>query len=410
MDDRPRWAQRLTAERTARGWSQADVVRAMRAHSQRALPDDKSLLRNWKRWESGETIPDATYQGLIAAAYGTVAGAIWPLTTRGRGRETGLAEVTGLTTLEVITQLRASSVDRAALDALRITADHLCTEYPHVPAPQLLIEGRAWLHRMSSLLGTTRLSLSQHREVLDTAGWLALLVGCVEYDSGDRAAAEDTRKAALSLGTEAGNAEVQGWALEMLAWFNLTRGDYAGVIAASDEGIAIAPHSGVAVQLFAQQAKAWARMGDRRQVEVSLDQGRKLLDGLPHPENLDHHFRVDPGKYDFYAMDCYRRAGENALAEVYASEVIQASTGEDGTEHAPMRIAEARITQGVVAARQGDVEQAIALGQRALTGDRQSIPSLLMVSSELTTLLANQHPDEPEVSGYLEQLRALKAS
>jgi hypothetical protein len=410
MDDRPRWAQRLTAERTARGWSQADVVRAIRAHSQRALPDDKSLLRNWKRWESGETIPDATYQALIAAAYGTVAAAIWPVTARGRGRETGPAEAAGLTTLDVITQLRASSVDRAALDALRITADHLCTEYPHVPAPQLLIEGRAWLHRISSLLGTSRLSLAQHREVLDTAGWLALLVGCVEYDSGDRAAAEATRRAALSLGAEAGNAEVQGWAMEMLAWFSLTRGDYAGVIAAAGEGIAIAPHSGVAVQLYAQKAKAWARIGDRRQVEVSLDRGRQLLDGLPHPEDLDHHFKVDPGKFDFYAMDCYRRAGENALADVYAAEVIQTSTGDDGSEHAPMRIAEARITQGVVAARGGDLEQAIALGQQALSGARKSLPSLAMVSSELTTLLATRYPGEPEVTSYLDQVRALKAS
>jgi len=38
---------------------------------------------------------------------------------------------------------------------------------------------------------------------------------------------------------------------------------------------------GVAVQLAAQEAKAWARIGDRRQTEVALDQGRRLLDVLP---------------------------------------------------------------------------------------------------------------------------------
>lgn len=410
MDDRPRWARRLTAERTARSWSQMDVVRVMRAHSARPLPDDAHLLRNWKRWESGATTPGATYRTLIAAAFGTVAAAIWPVTGPVRGHEADLAGATGLTTLEVITRLRAAAVDQATLDALRITADQLCTDYPHVSAAQLLVEGRAWLHRISSLPGTTRLSLSQHREVLDTAGWLALLVGCVEYDSGDRSAAEATRKAALSLGTESGNAEVQGWACEMRAWFSLTAGDYAGVIAASDEGIALAPASSVAVQLHAQKARAWARIGDRRQVEVALDHGRRLLDQIPHPENLDHHFKVDPGKFDFYAMDCYRRAGENTLATVYADEVIQASTSDDGTEHAPMRIAEARITQGVIAAREGDIEHAVALGQKALAGDRQSLPSLLMVSSELTALLAARHPAQPEVAGYLDQVRAIKAS
>ena len=55
-------------------------------------------------------------------------------------------------------------------------------------------------------------------------------------------------------------------------------------------------------------------MGDRRQVELVLDHGRRILEGLPYPENLDHHFVVDPSKFDFYAMDCYRTAGEDNLA------------------------------------------------------------------------------------------------
>ena len=73
-------------------------------------------------------------------------------------------------------------------------------------------------------------------------------------------------------------------------------------------------------------AKAWSRIGDRRQAEVALDQGRRLLESLPHPDNLDHHFVVDPAKYDFYAMDCYRLLGEDGLAEVYASEILTVGT------------------------------------------------------------------------------------
>lgn len=409
MDDRPRWARRLAAERDARGWSQLDTVRALRAHSPKQLPDDTSLVRNWKRWESGATCPDATYQGLIAAAFGTVAPAIWPVTARTRGHEAELSGATGLSTLEVVTRLRSSSVDQATLDAMRITADQLCSDYPYLPAGQLLVEGRAWLHRISSVLGA-RLSLAQHREMLVTAGWLALLVGCVEYDSGDRSAAEATRQVALSLGSEAGHADIEGWAHEMQAWFDLTGGNYHGVITASEAGIAAAGRGSVSVQLAAQKAKAWARIGDRRQVEVALDQGRKLLEALPYPANLDHHFVVDPGKFDFYAMDCYRRLREDRLAATYAAEVIDASTDGDGTERAPMRIAEARITQGVVAARNGDVEQAVTLGTKALAGDRQSLPSLVMVSGELTSLLTDRYRAEPEVSDYLDQVRALKAS
>ena len=81
-DDRPSWARRMTRERDARGWSQADAVRALRAHSHDVLPEESSLLRQWKRWETGEHVPGDFYQPLIAAAFGTVTHAIFPVEGR----------------------------------------------------------------------------------------------------------------------------------------------------------------------------------------------------------------------------------------------------------------------------------------------------------------------------------------
>jgi hypothetical protein len=165
-------------------------------------------------------------------------------------------------------------------------------------SPSQEAKGRQWLRRITAMLDR-RLTLTQHREILALSGWLAALVGCVEYDTSNQAAAEATRRVALSLGQDAGNGEVMAWAHEMRAWFALTRGDYRGVIAAAEAGHEIAPDTRAAVQLHAQKAKAWARIGDRRQVEVALDRGRALLERLPYPENLDHHFAVDPAKWDF---------------------------------------------------------------------------------------------------------------
>jgi hypothetical protein len=71
---------------------------------------------------------------------------------------------------------------------------------------------------------------------------------------------------------------------------------------------------------------------------------------MPYPENLAHHFAVDPTKFDFYAMDCYRQLAEDKMAGHLAEEVLQASTDIDGTERAPMRDIEARITLGVMGA------------------------------------------------------------
>ncbi|WP_027342835.1 hypothetical protein [Hamadaea tsunoensis] len=406
-DDRPAWAQRIRAERQTRRWSQSDAVRALQAHSEKPLPEAASLARNWKRWEAGDSEPDDFYKSLIAKTFGTVTAAIFPRPSH-RSGDDELLHGTGMDTLELLSRVRASDVSQATLDALRITADRLCCEYPYMPSGQLLVEGQAWLRRITGLLDR-RLTLAQHEEILSLAGWVALLLGCVEYDMGQRHQAEGTRKAALSLGQEAGNLDIQGWAHEMRAWYALTQGDLRGVIAAADTGILIAPGRSVAVQLAAQKAKAWARIGDRRQVELALEEGREVLETLPYPDDLDNHFVVDPAKFDFYAMDGYRLVGEDGRASLYAREVIRASTDPNGIERKPMRISEARLTLAVVAGRAGDLERAVSLGRKALTGDRKSLPSLLMVSSELTSLLRDQYKDQPEAKSFLDDVRSLAA-
>jgi hypothetical protein len=353
----------------------------MRAHADQELPSVETLLRAWKRWESGDSEPESFNQKLIAKTFGTVTAALFT-DAAARTRDTALLAESGMDTLEIVARLRASDVSASTLEALRFITDQLCSQYPHLPSGQLRQEGQQWLARMTTLLGG-RLTLDQHREVLALAGYLALLVGCVEYDMGLKVAAEASRKAALTLGQEADRVEIVGWAYEMQAWYALTQGNYRGAIVASTAGQLIAGQHGVAVQLAAQRAKAWARLGDHRQVEVALNEGRELLDAMPYPENTDHHFVVDPAKFDFYAMDCYRRLGEDRLAENYAQEVLGSGTDFDGVERSPMRNAEAKVTLGVVAARQGDVEQAVDRGGQALVGERQSLPSLILASREL---------------------------
>ena len=100
-----------------------------------------------------------------------------------------------------------------------------------MPSDQLLTEGRSLASSDHRFHGQ-RVTLSQHREILVLAGWIALLIACVEYDTGDRQAAETTRQAALSLAAEADHAEVEGWAHEIRAWI-ASPGDYHGVITAA---------------------------------------------------------------------------------------------------------------------------------------------------------------------------------
>lgn len=406
---RPAWADRLRRERDVRGWSQADAVAALRTFSDAPLPD--GLLDQWKRWERGRNRPDEFYRPLIAATFGTVTESIFPaprlLVTQTPGERLFMAA--GMDTFELVQRVRASSVDTATLDALAVTVEQLCCEYSYRDAAELIIESREWLANVTLLL-EQRLTLTQHKDVLDAAGWLTLLIGCLEYDTGQPRAAEITRAGALQIGGEAGNSGVIGWAHEMRSWFALTGGRLREVIAAAQAGQDAAPGRSVSVQLLAQEAKAWARMGNQRNVVRALEKGRVLLDSLPYPDRVDNHFVVDPDKFDFYSMDCYRLIGDNDLAEMHATEIIRKSTALDGTVTAPMRKAESELTLGVVAARRGQLDEALAYGHAALAIGRRCQPSLLMVGSELDRAVQQRFPGSPGASDFHNALVAATGS
>ncbi len=351
-------------------------------------PPEENLfwLRNWALtlhlpqhllWfnlpgQSRFTAPDASGQ--------EKAGSQGPIDSEAHNRL--LIANTGMDTAELVQRVRASAIDQPTIDALSITVEQLCCDYSHADARELKRKGQAWLTKVTEMLGR-QLTLPQHRELLHNAGLLALLVGCLEYDLGDQRSALATRKMAMELGNESGDASIVGWAHEMLAWFHLTAGNYRAVIPAAQAGIIAAPSQSVAVQLYGQQAKSYARMGMADEVYEALQRGSELLGELPYPERPENHFVVDPDKFDFYAMDTYRIVGRDDLAKRNAEEVIRRSVNPDGFVVSPMRSTEAQLTLAVVAAREGEVEEAAAMGVEALQHGRQSRPSLLMVASEL---------------------------
>ena len=324
--ERPGWAERLRHERVIRGWSQAEAVRALRVHFVADATGDAGLLHAWQRWEAGLAEPADPYQRALARTFGTVTAALFPGVATPSTRP-GTTPAPG--TLEMLARLRSPDLDARTLAGLGAVVDQLCERYPQATVAELLPEARNWRRRTTDLLGH-RLRLDQHREVLRLAGVLALLIGCLEWDRGRTTEAEQNRRTALALGEESGSADVIGWACELDAWFALTQGDYRTVIAAAEHGLVAAAGQPVAVQLAAQAAKAWARIGERRQTEVALDQARRLLEPLPRPVTPGHHFVVDPSRFDLWAMDCYRVLGEDRLAAGYAREVLRGHTDDAG--------------------------------------------------------------------------------
>lgn len=382
------FGQRVRALRAERGWSLGELAAA--------VPCDKGHL---SRVETGARRPTAE----LARRIDDVLGARGDIVAASHLDVVAADDPKPWETAELLRRVQANDAAPATIESLHATVFELCCQYATAPAAELRVEAHGWMREVTRMLYRPT-SLAAHRELLTAAGWLALLVGCVEYDMGMRAGAESTRTAARQLGEEAGHPEIVGWAHEMGAWFALTQSRYRGVLTAAHTGQAVAPGGSAAVQLAGQEAKAFARLGDVAGVRDALTRGRVLLDGMAAPDRPDHHFVVDPDKWDFYAMDAYRLAGDDELAARHARTVLALGAGPDG-EKAPMRMAEARLTLAAVAARAGDLEQAVTTGLSALGAGRKSLPSLLMVAGELDVELHRRFPNESAADDFRDALR-----
>ncbi|SHH13203.1 Helix-turn-helix domain-containing protein [Streptoalloteichus hindustanus] len=304
---------------------------------------------------------------------------------------------------DVARRLHRTDVGPQTLEQLRGTVEDLCCEYPWRDPATLRGEAKVWLEYTAKLLDS-RVTLREHRELLVAAGWLTLLIGCLEYDMGLKRPAEISRNAAFQLGRETGHGEIIAWSHELSAWFALTQDRLRSVPSYARAGQQAAPQASVAVQLAAQAAKAHARMGDHDQVQKMLDEGFRLLDKHDHPSRPENHFVIDPTKWDFYAMDCYRLVGEHKKAAEHAHEVIHLAQRPDGTERSPMRALEARLTLAIIALREGDLEAAQSWTEVALSTDRRSVMSLAMLTGEMVSELRHRHDNDPAAAALLDQL------
>src|SRR5207302_6894616 len=74
----------------------------------------------------------------------------------------------------------------------------------------------------------------------------------------------------------------------------------------SAAGQALAPADSFAsVAASVQEARAWARLGDRQAAERALSRGQQTIDRLPPVVDPQHHFVFDPAKFAHYASITY---------------------------------------------------------------------------------------------------------
>jgi len=296
---------------------------------------------------------------------------------------------TDLDLIEMARRAEASDLGSRTLELLSAAVDGMCRDYPGASAAALSARAGQHLQYVTQLLGG-RVTLAQHRELLVIAGWLSALIACTCHDTGDAVTARTACRMTRQFGSQAAHAALVAWSFEIAAWFALVEGRYPETVALSEAGVEHAEVMSAGVQLSLQAAQGHARPGDTR-VGQSLQVGRARLDRRPAPEHPGPHFVFDSAKYEFYVATILTWLGsDDAAAEAHAREVVR-QCGEAGGW--PTRLDATRLNLGLLAARRGDLDNAISHSNAALWLPCRSA-ELLPRAGELCRAMADRYPGE----------------
>jgi hypothetical protein len=365
------------------------------------------VTREWEQWARLGTTPPTG--GLLppdgALSPGEVAA------TPAQLADVAFLDATADGTVEAVELAReaeASDIGAGTLENIDLAVDRLRRGYPSAP-PALLIPRVQGRLRSLRRLHAGRVNPAQRRQLLVAGGWLATLLATLQFDAGDQPAAEDSRDAALQLGKAAGHQEIMAWSFELLAWFALVNHQPRQAIDLAEQGLSLAPNTSAGVQLAMQQARVWARLGQRRETEEALRAGAIALARLPSPAHPEDHFAFDPPKLTFYAAMCFTWLHQTEQAEEHARQVIAHSTEIPGVIRWPTRFAVAQVDLALLAAQRGQPDEAALRGTAALDSGRV-VASTLGWFAELDDLLLRGHGALPEVQDFHETYSAVRRS
>jgi len=393
----------IRAARLRRGWSQDRLAGEVIAASPGVDALEQATV---SKWERGDHLPRVEFRpglrqllgGQVARLLDVVEGL---LPSQARGEVRALAETAGSEAVELARLVEASTIAAGTLEMLDESVDRLARDYPH-SRPEVLIPRVTRRLRYVTQLLETRVTLRQRRHLVVDGGWLALLLAVLQFDGGDQSAAEASRDAAFQLGREGGHEELMAWTHELSAWFALVEGAYPRVVDYARAGRNLAPGTSAGVQLAVQEAKAWARLGDRRRAEEAMRTGGAALARLPTPAHPDHHFVFDRSKLSFYTATVYVWLGVLDQAEEHALHVIDQCTIGDGIGRWPTRLTVAHIDLGLIAARRGEYAEAAERGLLAL-GSGRVVSSTLEWVSELDGALSSCQGEVREAREFHER-------
>ena len=303
-------------------------------------------------------------------------------------------------------QASASSLGAGAVEQLQQAVEHYARVFrrtlPEALYPELL---GIRLHVGGLLDG--KLTLGQHRDLLVTAGWLSNLLGLVCFDLGDQLAAAAWCADVEQRAREAGHPELAAWAAQTSMLMAFYGGRAHEAIAHAQKGKALAPLGTVAhAKLAAQEMRAWALLGDTREVHSARQRAEVAMAKLPTETPAHGAFSIShTAGCPPYTATSLLLLGQHGEAERLTREVITAHYGADGRDgpgEQPAGFALAHLRLALALAGLGRLDEAIGAGQVALAAPRP-VRSVVALAGDLDHALIRRFGDAPQTHDFHDQ-------
>jgi transcriptional regulator with XRE-family HTH domain len=389
----------IAHERQRRGLTRVELAALVR-RADRTLGTDDSQI---KRWEKGQEPQPAALRALAAALGRPVEELTAPVhPTADRTRDGDL-------TIETYRLASGATDWRALVPDLQQSADRLCRLYATRPPVELVPRVQQRVRLIQGLLheGTR----PHRRELIETAGWLYLLLSALHGDLDQREAAWATRDVGFRLGMELSHGELIGWSYETASWLSLMDDLWVDVLQAAEEGVqASPPRSSARVQNMLKVAHAAAALRDPTRSERALDAAAEVVAGMDPTDRPEHHFVFDAAKFDMFASHVYTEAGAAPKAAAHARISIERSDDPNNpARYHPIRAMAARVDLASALLELGELDEACGAATAALRAPFL-LPRIAGRVGGLLLRMCDRYSKEPTVLALADEYRNVQAS
>jgi hypothetical protein len=300
-----------------------------------------------------------------------------------------------------------SAVGKGTLEHLELVVSDLNRAYSKNPPVEQFIVARAYRSRVDELI-RGRHTLKELQELYVYAAWLSELLAWLAHDLGNSRTARAYALDCFTYADEVGHGELCGWASDAVASIAMYSGYPTSAVSAAIRGTTkVSTSHPLAVRLHAQAARAHARLGQREPYETLFGEAQRLHERLPARAPI--RFTIDTGTLASYAMTAYPASayawlGDFGTARTYGEAALIVHESAPSASRSPSREAIARLDLATALVHLGTPDEAVALGDQALTSTRV-VSSVLLRAGDLDRALVSRYTKLSCVREFHERYR-----